>query len=163
MLLHCFLLWQKQPLHLAGVLLVGKWPFRSIGPYGPAVPQWTSPALRKCNLIPDLIFSVICKFFPGSTLLPPLFFIYLLFYPSGRNLKNLASGIWSETSYVVKLPCQLVIHDVIKNGSKKSQMSKWLRKRGRKTKIQVWHYRGGRFVATTVGLPWNASLDARSG
>lgn len=105
--------------------------------WSPAVLRGSLPALQGCNLIPDLISSVICKFFPGSTLLALLFVIYLLFFPSGRNLKNLACGVWTETFYVVKWPCQLLNHDAIKNRRKRSQMSRWRWRRGRN---QVWHY-----------------------
>lgn len=131
----------------AHVSLVGRWSSRSVGPSGPAVLRGSSPALQGCNLIPDLISSVICKFFPGSTLLALLFAIYLLFFPSRRNLKNLACGAWTETFYVVKWPCQLLNHDAIKNGSRWSQMSRWLWRRGRKIKIQVWHYTAGGFCS----------------
>lgn len=146
MLIRWLPLWQKQPLRLAGVSLVGRWSFRGAGPPGPAVLQWSSPALHGYNLIPDLISSVVCKFFPGITLLARLFVTYLLFFPSGRNLKNLACGVWSETFCGVKWPCQ---HDMIKNGSKRSQMSKWLWRRGRKIKIQVWQYGGGGFCSNS--------------
>lgn len=45
-------------------------------------------------------------------------------FPSGRNLKNPAYRDCSETFYTVKWLHQLVIHDVIKDASKQSQMSK---------------------------------------
>lgn len=141
MLIRWLPLRQEQPLCLAGVSLVGRWSF---GGGGSAVLQWSSPALQGYNLIPDLTSTVVCKFFPGSTLLALLFVTY--FFPLGRNFKNLDCRVWSETFYVVKWPCQ---HNVIKNGGKRNQMSKWLWRRGRKIKIQVWHYGRGGFCSNS--------------